>query len=76
MGVKKINVPFATPIPILIENTFTMLKYSSFSRGCKVYKDMWIPIIGDGLLMIEKNIIKMIRMSLQLYGMTVFQKRL
>ena len=27
MAVKKINIPFATPIPILIKNTFTTVKY-------------------------------------------------
>ena len=32
MTVKEINIAFATSILILIENTFTKLKYSSFSR--------------------------------------------
>ena len=36
------ETPFATPILILIENTFTMLKYSLLSRGYLVYKDLWI----------------------------------
>ena len=36
------ETPFATPILILIENTFTMLKYSLLNRGYLVYKDVWI----------------------------------
>ena len=37
MAVKKIYIPFATPFPILIKNTFTKFKYSSFSRGYHVH---------------------------------------
>ena len=48
MSLKEIDIPFATPIPILIENTFTKFKYSSFSKGYHVHKDVWIPIIGEG----------------------------
>ena len=33
MAVKKINIDFATPVPMLIETTFTTFKYSPFSRG-------------------------------------------
>ena len=46
MAVKEINIPFATPVPMLIENTFTTFKYYSFSRRYHVYKDVWTPIIG------------------------------
>ena len=55
MAVKEINIPFPTLIPILIENIFTTLKYSSLSRGDHVYKDVWIPIIGDDLLTCERE---------------------
>ena len=47
IAVKEINTPFTTPIPILIENTFTTFKYSLFNRGYPVYKDKWIPIIRN-----------------------------
>ena len=50
MAVKEINIPFATPITILIENTFTTFKCYSFSSGCHVHKDVRIPIIGDDSL--------------------------
>ena len=55
MAGKEITIPFATPVPILIENTFTTFKYSSFSRGYRVYKDVWIPIIGDDSLTCERE---------------------
>ena len=48
------ETPFATPIPILIENTFTT-KYSFFNSGYHVYKGVWIPIIDDGSLTCERE---------------------
>ena len=44
------ETPFTTPVSTLIENTFTTFKYSSFSRGQHVYKNVWILIIGDDSL--------------------------
>ena len=68
MAANEINDLFATPITVLIENTFTAFKYSSFIRGCHVYKDVWIHIIGDDSLTCEQeNVMKMIRMLLQLF---------
>ena len=32
-----------------------MLKYSSLSRGYRVYKDVWVPIIGDDSLTCERE---------------------
>ena len=55
MALKEIDISFATPIPILIENAFTTFKYSSFSRGYHVHKDVWIPIIGDDSLTCEQE---------------------
>ena len=51
MAVKEINIPFTVPIPILIENIFTTVKYSSFSREnpC-LQRCVDIPSIGDDLL--------------------------
>ena len=52
---KGINVPFATPILILFENTFTTFKYCLFSRGYHVYKDVWIFIILEDSLNCERE---------------------
>ena len=73
MAVKEIGIAFATPIPILIENTFTTFKYSSFSRGYHVYKDMWISIIGDDALTCEQE--EHNEDDKNDVGMTVVQKR-
>ena len=68
MAANEINDLFATPITVLIENTFTAFKYSSFIRGYHVYKDVWIHITGDDSLTCEQeNVMKMIRMLLQLF---------
>ena len=68
MAASEINDLFATPITVLIENTFTAFKYSSFIRGYHVYKDVWIHSIGDDSLTCEQeNVMKMIRMLLQLF---------
>ena len=68
MAANEINDLFATPITVLIENTFTAFKYSSFIRGYHVYKDVWIHIVGDDSLTCEQeNVMKMIRMLLQLF---------
>ena len=55
MAVKEIHIPFTIPVLILIENTFTTFRYSSFSRGYHVHKDAWIPIIGDDSLTCERK---------------------
>ena len=55
MAANEINDLFATPITVLIENTFTGFKYSSFIRGYHVYKDVWIHIIGDDSLTCEQE---------------------
>ena len=55
MAANEINDLFATPITVLIENTFTAFKYSSFIRGYHVYKDVWIHIIGDDSLTCEQE---------------------
>ena len=68
MAANEINDLFATPITVLIENTFTAFKYSSFIRGYHVYKDVWIHIAGDDSLTCEQeNVMKVIRMLLQLF---------
>ena len=49
------ETPFVTPVPTLIESTFTKFKYSSFSTGQNVYKDVWIFIIGDDSLTCKRE---------------------
>ena len=39
----------------MIENAFTTFKYSSFSRGYYVYKDVWIAITRDDSLTCERE---------------------
>ena len=34
----------------VLDERFSLLKYSSFSRGCHVYKDGWQPTMGDDSL--------------------------
>ena len=52
---KGVNILFAAAIPALIESTFTTFKYSSFSRGYYVYKDVWISVNGDESLTCERE---------------------
>ena len=47
---RKIYVPFDIPLPMVLDDTFSLLKYSSFSRGCRFYKDRWQPIVNDDFL--------------------------
>ena len=37
---KMINIPFDIPISILLDEHFTVFKYSSYSRGYHAYKEI------------------------------------
>ena len=50
---KMINIPFHIPIPILLDEHFTIFKNSSYSRGYYAYKEIWNPLVGDGSLICE-----------------------
>ena len=50
---KMIDIPFDIPIPILLNEHFTVFKYSSYSRGCHAYKEIWNPLVGDDSLICE-----------------------
>ena len=39
---KMIDVPFGIPIPILLDEYFTVFKYSSYNRSYHAYKEIWI----------------------------------
>ena len=45
MAIKKINIAFATPIPMLIETTFTTFKHCPFSRGTMSTKMCGFPLL-------------------------------
>ena len=47
---KMIDIPFDIPIPILLDEHFTVFKYSSYSRGYHAYKEIWNPFVGDDTL--------------------------
>ena len=50
---KMIDIPFDIPIPILLDEHFTVFKYSSYSRGYHAYKEIWNPLVGDDSLICE-----------------------
>ena len=52
---KRFDIPFASAIPIPIENSFTTFKNSSFSRVYHIYKVVWILIIGNDSLTCEQE---------------------
>ena len=43
---KKIDVPFDIPLPIVLDDSFFVFKYTFFSRGCHVCKYLWQPTVG------------------------------
>ena len=43
----KIEFPCGVKIPILIDNSFPVLKRNSYVRGYYPYMDIWTPIIGN-----------------------------
>ena len=55
MTVKEIDIPFASAIPILTENSFTTFKNSSFRRVYHIYKVVWFLFIGDDSLPCEQE---------------------
>ena len=50
---KMIDIPFDVPIPILLDEHFTVFKYISYSRGYHAYKEIWNPLVGDDSLISE-----------------------
>ena len=50
---KMIDIPFNIPIPILLDEHFTVFKSSSYSRGYHAYKEIWNPLVGDDSLICE-----------------------
>ena len=50
---KMIDILFDIPIPILLDEHFTVFKYSSYNRGYHAYKEIWNPVVGDDSLICE-----------------------
>ena len=48
---KKIEILFDIPLPIVLDDSLSAFKYSSFSRRYHVYKDRWQPTVGDDSLL-------------------------
>ena len=41
------EIDYDIDIPIVVENTFSVLKHHSYIRGYHAYMNIWTPIIGD-----------------------------
>ena len=52
---KKIDIPFDISLPNVLDDSFSLLKYNSFSRGYHLYKYTWEPTVGDGSLHFEEE---------------------
>ena len=46
----KMEIPFDVEIPILINNSFSVLKHNSYARSYHAYLDIWKALIGDDSL--------------------------
>ena len=46
----KMVTPFDVEIPILVDNSFLVLKHKSYARGYHEYMDIWKPLLGDASL--------------------------
>ena len=44
------DISFDIPVPIILDESFSVFKWSSFSRGYHVYKDRCQPTVGDDSL--------------------------
>ena len=44
------DISFDIPVQIILDESFSVFKWSSFSRGYHVYKDRWQPTVGDDSL--------------------------
>ena len=51
----KMVTPFDVEIPILIDNSFSVLKHNSYARGYHAYMDIWKPLIGDHSLRCKRK---------------------
>ena len=47
---KKIDIPSSILLPILLDDSFSVFKYNSFSRWYHLHKDKSQPTVGDDFL--------------------------
>ena len=52
----KMEIPFNVEIPILINNSFSVLKHNSYARSYHAYMDIWKPLLtGDDSLRCKRE---------------------
>ena len=51
----KMEIPFHVKIPILIDNSFSVLKHNSYARGYHAYMYNWKPLIGNDSLFCKRE---------------------
>ena len=69
------EIAFDIKIPILIGNSFSVLKRNSYARGYHAYMDIWKPLIGDDSLrctQVDDNIHDNILTILDLLQLVMF----
>ena len=49
------EIDYDIDIPIVVENTFSVLKHLSYIRGYHAYMNIWTPIIGDDNLLCKQE---------------------
>ena len=49
------EIDYDIDIPIVVENTFSVLKNHSYIRGYHAYMSIWTPIIGDDNLLCKQE---------------------
>ena len=49
------EIDYDIDIPIVVENTFSVLKHHSYIRGYHAYMNIWTPIIGDDNLLYKQE---------------------
>ena len=50
---KKIDIPFDIPLPVALDDSFSVFNYNPFRR--RYYKDIWQPTVGDDSLHYEER---------------------
>ena len=51
----KMEIPFDVEIPILIENSFSVVKHNSYACDYYAYMDIWELLIGDNSLCCKRE---------------------
>ena len=51
----KMEIPIDVEIPILIDNSFSVLKHNLYAHGYHVYMDIWKPLLGNASLRCKRE---------------------